>query len=219
MSRVRRISRTRRGILFWTAAALIAAVEAVLTAGWLVERTSARIYASVNDIPAREVGMVLGCPVYSGSRFNPVLAGRLQAAAELYHAGKVKTLVVSGADYPERFYYEIPDMKQALVALGVPEDAIVGDNKGLRTLDSILRMRDVFGCDGFITISQRNHLERALYLADHHGISTIGFEAQILPPERYPDELLASALYGSLSNVKAVLDIAIGRRAKYPAER
>ena len=219
MSRVRRISRTRRGILFWTAAALIAAVEAVLTAGWLVERTSARIYASVNDIPAREVGMVLGCPVYSGSRFNPVLAGRLQAAAELYHAGKVKTLVVSGADYPERFYNEIPAMTQALVVLGVPEDAIIGDSKGLRTLDSILRMRDVFGCDGFITISQRNHLERALYLADHHGISTIGFEAQILPPERYPDELLASALYGSLSNVKAVLDIAIGRRAKYPAER
>ena len=219
MSRVRRISRTRRGILFWTAAALIAAVEAVLTAGWLVERTSARIYASVNDIPAREVGMVLGCPVYSGSRFNPVLAGRLQAAAELYHAGKVKTLVVSGADYPERFYNEIPAMTQALIELGVPEDAIIGDSKGLRTLDSILRMRDVFGCDGFITISQRNHLERALYLADHHGISTIGFEAQILPPERYPDELLASALYGSLSNVKAVLDIAIGRRAKYPAER
>ena len=89
MSRGRRISRTRRVILFWTAAALIAAVEAVLTAGWLVGRTSARIYSSVNDIPAREVGMVLGAPPYSGSRFNPVLAGRLQAAAELYHAGKV----------------------------------------------------------------------------------------------------------------------------------
>ena len=193
-------------------------MEAVLTAGWLVERTSARIYASVNDIPAREVGMVLGCPVYSGSRFNPVLAGRLQAAAELYHAGKVKTLVVSGADYPERFYYEIPDMKQALVALGVPEDAIVGDNKGLRTLDSILRMRDVFGCDGFITVSQRDHVERALYLADHHGISSIGFEAGI-PSGLYPDEWLFSSIRAPLSNVKAILDVAIGRRAKYPTER
>lgn len=218
MSRVRRISRIRRVVLFWAAAALIAALEAVLTANWLVGKSSARIFSSVNDIPAREVGMVLGCPEFSKGRPNHVLAGRLQAAAELYRAGKVKTLVVSGASRPEEFNDEIPAMTRGLVALGVPEDAIAGDGKGLRTLDSILRMRDVFGYDGFITISQRDHLERALYLADHHGVSTIGFEAGI-PSGLYPNELLASALYGSLSNVKAVLDIAIARRAKYPTER
>ncbi|MBQ7731895.1 MAG: YdcF family protein [Lentisphaeria bacterium] len=218
MNRVRRISRIRRVILFWAAAALIAALEAVLTANWLVGKTSARIYSSVNDIPPCEVGMVLGTSEYSNGRPSPVLAGRLQAAADLYHAGKVKMLVVSGANRPEEFYDEIAAMTQALIALGVPEDAIIGDSKGLRTLDSILRMRDVFGCDGFITISQRGHLERALYLADHHGVSTIGFEAGI-PSGLYPDEWLGSAIRVPLSNVKAILDIAIGRRAKYPAER
>ena len=218
MSRARRISRIRRVVLFWTAAALIAALEAVLTAGWLVGRTSARIYSSVNDIPAREVGMVLGNSEYSNGRLNPVLAGRLQAAADLYHAGKVKMLVVSGANYPEMFYDEIPAMTRGLVELGVPEDAIVGDGKGLRTLDSVLRMRDVFGYDDFITISQRSHCERALYLADHHGIATIGFEAGI-PSELYWNEWLGSAIRVPLSNVKAVLDIATGCRAKYPTER
>ena len=213
-----RISRTRRIVLFWTAAALIAALEAVLTAGWLVGKTSARIYSSVNDIPARKVGMVLGCPEYSDGRPNPVLAGRLQAAAELYHAGKVQILVVSGADYPRRFYNEISAMTRGLVARGVPEDVIVGDNKGLRTLDSVLRMRDVFGYDDFITISQRSHIERAIYLADHHDISTIGFEAGI-PSGLYWDEWLYSTLRAPLSNVKAILDIAIGRQAKYPIER
>ena len=217
MSRVRRISRARRIVLFWAAAALIAALEAVLTAGWLVGGTSPRIYSSAKDIPAREVGMVLGCPVYSGSRFNPVLAGRLQAAAELYHAGKVKILVVSGAGRPKKFYDEISVMTKGLVALGVPEDAIVGDNKGLRTLDSVLRMRDVFGYDDFITVSQWDHCERALYLADHHGISTIGFEAGI--SELYLDEWLFSAFRAPLSNVKAILDIAVNRGAKYPTER
>ena len=214
-----RIGRTRRIILFWVAATLIASVEAVLTAGWLVGATSKRIYSSVDDIPAREVGMVLGAPVYSNGRPSPVLAGRLQAAAELYHAGKVRTLVVSGADYPERFYNEIPAMTRCLIELGVPESAIVGDNKGLRTLDSILRMRDVFGYDGFITVSQRDHCERALYLADHHSISTIGFEAGVQPPGRYPDEAIQSAIRASLTNVKAVLDVATGRGAKYPTER
>ena len=76
------IGRTRRIVLFWVAAALIASVEAVLTAGWLVGKTSSRIYSSVNDIPARKVGMVLGAPEYSGNRPNPVLAGRLRAAVE-----------------------------------------------------------------------------------------------------------------------------------------
>ena len=219
MSRVRRISRTRRIILFWAAAALIAALEAVLTAGWLVGRTSARIFSSVDDIPAREIGMVLGGPLYSGGRLSPVLVGRLQAAAELYHAGKVKMLVVSGADYSEKFYNEIPAMTRGLVALGIPEDVIVGDSKGFRTLDSLLRMRDVFGYDDFITISQRSHCERALYLADHHGIATIGFEAGIPPSGLYFIEWLESAIRAPLSNVKAVLDIAVGRRAKYQNER
>ena len=127
-------------------------------------------------------------------------------------------LVVSGADYSERFYNEIPAMTRGLVALGVPKEAIIGDGKGLRTLDSVLRMRDVFGYDDFITISQRDHCERALYLADHHGISTIGFEAGILPGI-YPNEWLGSAIRAPLANVKAILDIAIGRRAKYPTER
>lgn len=213
-----RISRTRRIVLFWTAAALIAAPEAVLTANRLVGKTSSRVYSSLEDIPAREVGMVLGAPEYSGGRLSPVLAGRLQAAAKLYHAGKVQMLVVSGASRPEKFYDEISAMTRNLIALGVPKNAIVQDDKGVRTLDSVLRMRDVFGYDDFITISQRDHCERALYLADHRGISTFGFEAGI-PSGLYPNEWLASALYGSLSNVKAILDIAIDRPAKYPTER
>ena len=218
MSHVRRISRTRRIVLFWAAAALLAALEAVLTAGWLVGRTSARIYSSVSDIPARKIGMVLGNSEYLNGRLNPVLAGRLQAAADLYHAGKVQILVVSGASRPERFYDEIPAMTRGLVTRGVPEEAIIGDGKGLRTLDSVLRMRDVFGYDDFITVSQREHCERALYLADHHGISTIGFEAGITS-ELYLSEWIRSTIRVPLSNVKAILDIAIGRRAKYPTER
>ena len=211
------MSRTRKIVLFWMAAALFAAIGAVLTASWLVGGTSSRVYSSVDEIPAREVGVVLGTPKYSDGRPSPYLTGRIRAAAELYHAGKVKILVVSGATFPGKFYDEIAAMTQWLIELGVPADAIVSDGKGLRTLDSILRMRDVFGYDDFITISQRDHCERALYLADHHGISTIGFEAGL--GEMHPNEKLFNALYGPLSCVKAVMDIAINRKAKYPTER
>ena len=211
------MSRSRRILLFWAAAALTAVLEAVFTAAWLIDGVSPRVYSSVEEIPARRVGMVLGSPEYSNGRPNPVLLGRIQAAAELYHAGKVQTLVVSGATRPEKFYDEIAAMTQGLTELGVPADAIVGDSKGVRTLDSVLRMHDVFGYDDFITVSQRGHCKRALYLADHHHISTIGFEAGI-PDGQYPDERLFSAIREPLARVKAVLDIAVNRRAKYPTE-
>ena len=212
------MSRTRRIVLFWIAAALIAALESTLTASRLVGGTSYRIYSSPDTVPAREVGLVLGAPKYSYGRPSPTLAGRIQAAADLYHAGKVRTLVVSGVCRPAAFYDEISAMTRDLVALGVPKDVIVQDAKGLRTLDSILRMRDVFGYDDFITISQRDHCERALYLAERHGISTIGFEAGFSPGLDLPGRLL-SAFYGPLACVKAIADIAVDRPAKYPTER
>ena len=210
--------RSRIIFIFWAAVALIAALEAVLTAAWLVRASASELYASVQDIPAREVGMVLGAPEFSNRRPSPYLPGRIKAAAELYHAGKVRKLVVSGAARPDEFYDEIASMTRMLVELGVPEDAIVGDGKGLRTLDSLLRMRDVFGYDDFITVSQRDHCERALFLADRYGVRTIAFAAG-LPPGATPDQLLFSMIREPLARVKAVLDVAVHRSAKYPVQR
>ncbi len=210
--------RSRIIFIFWAAVALIAALEAVLTAAWLVRASASDLYASVQDIPAREVGMVLGAPEFSNGRPSPYLPGRIKAAAELYHAGKVRKLVVSGAARPDEFYDEIASMTRMLVELGVPEDDIIGDGKGLRTLDSLLRMRDVFGYDDFITVSQRDHCERALFLADRYGVRTIAFAAG-LPPGATPDQLLFSMIREPLARVKAVLDVAVHRSAKYPVQR
>ena len=210
--------RSRSILIFWAAVALIAALEAVLTAAWLVRASASDLYTSARDIPAREVGMVLGAPEFSYGRPSPYLPGRIHAAAELYHAGKVRKLVVSGAARPDEFYDEIASMTRMLVELGVPEDAIIGDGKGLRTLDSLLRMRDVFGYDDFITVSQRDHCERALFLADRYGVRTIAYVAD-LPPGATPDQLLFSIIREPLARVKAVMDVAIHRSAKYPVQR
>ena len=213
-----RISRTRRVVLFFLAASLIAAVAAVRTAAWLIGAASPRVFSSMEDVPAREVGLLLGTPKYSSGQPSPVLAGRIHAAAALYHAGKVRKLVISGASRPEWFSDEIAAMRDGLNALGVPEADIIEDAKGLRTLDSVLRMRDVFGYDDFIAISQRDHCERALYLADHNGIAAVGFAAEIMPGTYFSSRTV-SDVRESLARVKAVLDVAVGRRAKYPTER
>ena len=107
-----RIGRTRRIVLFWTAAALIAALEAVLTAGWLVGKTSARIYSSVNDIPARKVGIVLGCPEYSNGRPSPVLAAQC-----LFHDFRADPV---SADHGDRLMHvrSLPSKKPAVRPAG-----------------------------------------------------------------------------------------------------
>ena len=65
-------------------------------------------------------------------------------------------------------------MRDALMRAGVPEEAITMDFAGFRTLDSVLRAKEVFSLtDDVIFISQPYHLERAIFLAKIHGINAI----------------------------------------------
>ncbi len=201
--------RLKKIIIFYIIACFIATIEAVLTANHLVSHYSSQVYYSVKEIPFHEAALVLGAPDYSRGRSNPVFAGRIQAAADLYYGGKVKKLIVSGICRPEKFYDEVSAMEQGLIALGIPPEAILKDNKGVKTLESVLRMRDSFGYNSFIIVSQRDHCCRALYLAKKNNISAVGFEAGI-PAGLYPDEVLASLIRESLARVKTVLDIVSG---------
>ena len=144
----------------------------VVSAGW------GRLYTSVNELPARDVGLVLGTSEWlSGGRKNPYFKNRIDAAAELYRAGKVRRLIVSG-DNRQQNYNEPAGMRRALITQNVPERAITSDFAGLRTLDSIVRAKEVFGLTKFTIISQRQHDERALLIARHYDIDAIAFCAK-----------------------------------------
>lgn len=142
---------------------------------------NSRIYSKASAIPAREVGLVLGTSEHiGGGGENPYFRERIKSAADLYHHGKVKRLLVSG-DNRTANYNEPASMTKALVAKGVPEKAISADYAGLRTLDSIVRAKEVFGVDHFTIISQREHDQRALLIARHYGIDAIAFAATDIP--------------------------------------
>jgi SanA protein len=136
-----------------------------------------RTFSGVNAIPERRVGLVLGCSrLLSDGRRNLFFDNRMEAAAALFHAGKVRYLVVSG-DNHSADYDEPRDMKERLVTLGVPENRIFCDYAGFRTLDSIVRVREIFGQIHVTVISQKFHNERAIFIARHRGIDAIGFNA------------------------------------------
>jgi SanA protein len=167
----------RRLLLVFAAMAFLGSL-ALLAADLRVERRAAgRVYADVEDIPAREYGLLPGTSrLVHGKYLNAYFFNRIRAAAELYRAGKIRKIIVSG-DNGRAEYNETGDMERELIAEGVAPEDVLSDFAGFRTLDSVVRARNLFGADEITVISQRFHCKRAIYLASEHGIDAVGFEA------------------------------------------
>jgi SanA protein len=162
-----------------------------------------KTYTDVALIPKRRVGLVLGCPKrIPGGWLNPFFENRIAAAAELYHRQKVDFLVVSGDNHIQS-YDEPKDMKNALIEKGVPKDRIYLDYAGLRTLDSVVRVKEIFGQEKVTIVSQHFHNQRAIFLAEHHGIDAIGLDA----PDVAREYAYKTLLREQFAKVKAVLDV------------
>ncbi|MCD7932963.1 MAG: YdcF family protein [Tannerellaceae bacterium] len=137
-----------------------------------------RIYNDVADIPYNKTGLLLGTsPTLRSGVRNPYFQNRIQAAAELYKAGKIKYILVSGDNHRTE-YNEPEEMRKALIQKGVPEDAIFLDYAGFRTLDSVVRANKIFGQQKFTIISQQFHNQRAVYIASWYGLDTVGYNAK-----------------------------------------
>jgi SanA protein len=193
-----------RKLLIATCAAVAFCLAFVLGARAIIANAAKdRTYSDVSSVPQKRVALVLGCPkrVYGGW-LNPFFESRMEAAADLYRHGKAEYLIVSG-DNHVRGYDEPTDMKNSLVEKGVPSDRIYLDYAGLRTLDSVVRAKEIFGQDRITVVSQRFHNERAIFLAEHHGIDAIGFDAADVPTQYAFNTLVRE----QFAKVKAVLDI------------
>lgn len=136
-----------------------------------------RCYNDLKKIPARDIGLLLGvAKVAPSGSPNAYFRGRVEAAAELYHAGKIRHIIISG-DNSRKDYNEPRDMKEALLEKNVPADAMTLDYAGFRTLDSVVRAKQIFDCSRITVISQRYHAERAVYIAARNDIDAIAFAA------------------------------------------
>jgi SanA protein len=162
-----------------------------------------RCLGEVSAIPSVPAALVLGAsPKLADGRANLFFLPRLEAAAALHRTGKVKVLIVSG-DNGSPQYDEPTEMKRVLVQLGVPAEKIVCDYAGFRTLDSVVRAKEIFGQSRLIVVSQRFHNQRAVYLAKAFGIDAWGFNAQDVPVVLSWKTFMRE----KLACVKAVLDV------------
>lgn len=202
-----------RAKLFWLLALLITLTFGLTFLADKVVNNSTENYVfnDLEKVPARKVGLVLGTSKYiTTGQQNLYYRYRIDAAVRLYQAGKIKYLLLSG-DNATTAYNEPATMKADLVKRGVPAANIYLDYAGFRTLDSMVRCRDVFKEDAIITISQKFHNQRAVYIGRKKGLDAIGFNAKDV-----------STAYGfktqvreKLARVKMMLDLLFDVQPKF----
>lgn len=146
---------------------------------WHIHRTTTGfLYSSVRDVPKARSILLLGTSRFrSGGGQNPYFTYRIDAAAQLYRRGKGDYILASG-DNSNDWYNEPGEMKSELLRRGVPEGDIYMDSAGFRTLDSVVRSKEIFGIEETIIVTQKFHGKRAVYIARHYGIDAVGFNAR-----------------------------------------
>ncbi|MCG8894176.1 vancomycin high temperature exclusion protein [Tenacibaculum finnmarkense] len=188
------------------------ALIAIYLCNFLIEKqTKNKLYSSVTEIPKRNVGLVLGTSKHLlNGRVNLYYKYRIRAAVSLYKSGKITFIIVSGDNSTEK-YDEPTTFKNDLIKAGIPSDKIFLDFAGFRTLNSVVRVKEIFGQTDVIIISQKFHNERAIYLANHFGVKAIGFNAKDVSG-KYG---LKVQLREYLARVKVFVDILFNVQPKF----
>ncbi|MCG7497150.1 YdcF family protein [Vibrio sp. Of7-15] len=163
---------------------------------------SDRVFQNIDDLPERDVALVLGTSKYIGRQLNPFYQYRIDAAIKLHQLKRVKNFLLSG-DNAHRSYNEPWTMKRDLLKAGIEDKNITLDYAGFRTLDSIVRAKEVFEANHFVIISQKFHCERALFIANHYDIDSVCLA--VPSPEGLAN--MKIRMREILARTKAVLDL------------
>jgi SanA protein len=143
---------------------------------WVVRQAAGRIYPQVVEIPPEPVAIVFGAGVWPSGHLSHALADRMETAIELYRAGTVNKLLLTG-DNRTVDYNEPAAMAEYAQARGVPGEDLVLDYAGRRTYDSCYRARAIFGVERAVLVTQAFHLPRALYTCEGLGLEAVGVAA------------------------------------------
>ena len=169
----------------------------------------------IQKLPNEKVGLLLGTSKILKSGWkNLYFFNRIDAAEQLYKSGKIKYILISG-DNSTKDYSEPEDMQAELLKRGIPADKIVLDFAGFRTLDSVVRAKEIFGQNEVIFVSQKFHNERAVFLAQKFGIKAYGFNAQDV--NKYAG--FKTNAREKLARAKVFVDFLLGVEPKFGGEK
>ena len=176
-----------------------------------------KVFDKVEDLPYRKVGLILGtAPVTPWGTHNYYYDYRMEAAIALWQAGKVDYFIVSG-DNHSTDYDEPSCMRNSLIVRGVPKERIILDYAGFRTLDSVVRCKEIFGQESITIISQAFHNKRAIYLAEYKDMNAVALNAKDLTCPR--SKWLKIHSRELLARVKMFIDLVVGKQPRFLGEK
>lgn len=176
----------------------------VLLWPWLVDRYYQRLVYSQQDVPSERVAIVFGARVYSDGRLSAMLQDRVETAVQLYQAGKVQKILMSGDNRFED-YDEPGHMMDYAINLGVPVEDIQPDYAGRRTYDTCYRAKAIFQLDSAVLVTQDFHLPRALFTCRNLGVEAVGVSANLR--NYHPMSIRWSTTREFLATIRAVVDV------------
>ena len=182
---------------------------------WVKHTASQEIFSNIENLPDNKVGLLLGTRKTLASGYpNLYYTYRIDAAEKLFKMGKIKYLLISG-DNSTKKYDEPTDMRDDLVARGIPIEKIYLDYAGFRTLDSVVRANKIFGQKKLTIISQPFHNERAIFISNKKGINSVGFNAKDVSI-RYG---IKTMIREKLARVKMLIDLMFGVQPKFLGDK
>lgn len=145
----------------------------------VVNNAKSKVFSNIDSIKYNKVGLLLGTTPQARLTkvTNYFFIYRIDAAEQLYKAGKIEKILISGDENSLDGINEPECMRDSLVERGVPTSAIILDGKGFRTICSVVNANKVYGLKSFTIISQQFHNERALYQAEHLGLDLENLQA------------------------------------------
>lgn len=166
-----------------------------------------RIY-TVQSAPTERVAIVFGAGLTRDGYPTSILQDRVETASQLYFAGKVQKLLMSG-DNRFDYYNEPGAMRDYAVSLGVPADAIVLDYAGRRTYDTCYRAKAIFGLSSALLVTQPFHLPRALFECNALGVQASGVAAD--NRHYWPPLVWVWNIREQLATVAAFVDVYVSK--------
>ena len=193
----------------------------VINYGIVSLNAAGRTFNDVADVLKHEYGLILATsPITPGGSRNFYFDNRITSAVELYKVGKVKRIIASGGDYTQdagnvNGCDEPKAIRDSLIKKGVPDSCIILDYDGIRTLNSIVKVKYVYGVDSVVIISQMFHNERAIWQADHYELNAVGYNAA-------HSHILANRVKNIVreffARVKLMVDMAFGVEPQFDGE-
>lgn len=178
----------------------------------VVNNAKGKVFFEIDSIKYNKVGLLLGTtPKARLDRItNYFFIYRIDAAEQLYKAGKIEKILISGDENSLDGINEPECMRDSLVARGVPASAIILDGKGYRTINSVINANKVYGLKSFTIISQKFHNERAIYQAEHLGLNVENIQAYNAKEPKSRRAYL-TIIREYFARVKMFLDLLMGK--------